>query len=112
LFGGYWIKLLDRFLIGAGNTYDVRSADGETGHILKAEEMPSHRHAAYIDVGSTSIGKGYSLARAGSSTALRYSQNLTGYAGGTGASETTAGTVQPHNNMPPFHTVYIWKRIV
>ena len=45
LFGiGEWELLKDRFLIGAGNKYNVGNKGGSTSHTLTINEMPSHTH--------------------------------------------------------------------
>lgn len=44
LFGGTWVQLKDRFLIGAGNSYSVNATGGATTHTLTTAEMPSHTH--------------------------------------------------------------------
>ena len=37
--------LRERFIVGAGNKYGLRSRGGEKEHILTIDEMPSHRHS-------------------------------------------------------------------
>ena len=36
--------LRDRFIVGAGNEYDVGDTGGEASHTLTIDEMPSHNH--------------------------------------------------------------------
>lgn len=38
-------NLLDKFIVGAGDTYDVGDTGGENFHTLTVEEMPAHAHA-------------------------------------------------------------------
>ena len=83
LFGGTWTQIKDTFLLAAGNTYAAGSTGGEAEHVLTVDEMPEHSH-----------GLGY-----------RNYKNMT--TGGT----LSIGGSQPHNNMPPYLTVYMWKRI-
>lgn len=95
LFGGTWERIKDRFLIGAGGTYGVGATGGEATHTLTISEMPEHRH--YI--GMADSGDGYVALMTGSNSG---SNNYT---------TTPQGDNQPHNNMPPFLAVHIWKRI-
>lgn len=133
-FGGTWEKVQGKFLLGAtegseqadlanlgysrsGNNYhywtdsdgnrhnvsDVSSDDGEVKHQLTVREMPSHNHP------------------------LRnvnwYEDNINentipavqcGYYGRNGTiwwlNAVNVGDNQPHNNMPPYRTVYMYRR--
>ena len=98
LFGGTWEQLKDRFLLGAGDTYSAGSTGGEAAHTLTVDEMPSHTHTFptwYAGVGNGSaVQRGWS----GEST----NKLIATY---------TTGGGRPHNNMPPYFAVYMWKRI-
>lgn len=118
LFGGTWERISQgRFLIGAGanepnNTeywgaYPVGSANcpagemgGEAKHTLTVNEMPSHRHE-YNRLWTESPGNNQ-LAAGSIGYSLKLVKNDT--SGLTGGGE-------PHNNMPPYLAVYMWKRI-
>ena len=120
LFGGVWERIgVGRMLISAGggdgqviddNTYKGRgqttgiTADvtffpvGETGgeldHTLSIAEIPSHNHDAHI----------------GSQKAFA-SGNVAGYKDATGKKVTgSTGGDGKHNNLPPYLSVYMWKR--
>lgn len=95
--GTTWVRLEDRFLLGAGSTYAVNSQGGEATHTLTVQEMPSHTHS----VRGKSIAAG-----SGSGTAFRLEPDKTGWVGAT----TSNGSNQPHNNMPPYLAVYMWQR--
>lgn len=95
LFGGTWEQLKDRFLLAAGNTYSAGSTGGEATHTLTVNEMPSHNHPYYRYTNSGKDGPGGFYK-------VDY-ENNTGYTG-------SAGGGQPHNNMPPYLAVYVWKR--
>ena len=45
LFGGVWESIGDRFLLGAGSSYDGGQTGGESSHTLTTAEMPSHSHS-------------------------------------------------------------------
>ena len=94
LFGGTWEQLKDRFLLGAGNTYSAGATGGEATHKLTVAEMPKHRHYMITNNGGND-----------------YQAVLTGAGGyNTNESTTKEGDDQPHNNMPPYLAVYMWKR--
>ena len=106
LFGGTWERIEDRFLLAAGNKYSVGSTGGEAEHKLTVAEMPSHSHNSFI---STENGKYFGVLE-GSGGWL--GQVLVGW--GNKVKENvlfSAGGSQPHNNMPPYVSVYMWKRV-
>ena len=95
LFGGTWERIKDRFLFGAGGKYGVGATGGEAEHKLTLQEMPSHRHFMIL----AGNGDGYLGLMPGDAS---YNAN---------ESTTEEGGDLPHNNMPPFLAVHIWKRI-
>lgn len=102
LFGGTWVALQNRFLIGAGDNYNGGSTGGEATHTLTVDEMPSHSHAQYVTVssgGNLAANCDYDVYT--SNSARKSAQNIT-----TG----NKGDDVAHNNMPPYLAVYIWKR--
>lgn len=100
--GGTWEQIKDVFLLGAGDTYSASSTGGEATHTLTTNEMPSHNHSTVylcsFSGGSVNTRTGYGYEE----VAL----NKSSY--GNTVSNTGGG--QAHNNMPPYLTVYIWKR--
>ena len=44
LFGGTWVQMENRFLLGAGSGYVAGVTGGEAEHTLTGNEMPSHYH--------------------------------------------------------------------
>ncbi len=107
LFGGTWERLKDKFLLAAGDSYAAGSTGGEDSHVLSLNEMPNHRHDI-IDCDTQRIlGRGFGANVAGMHDAAAFSltDNIgapfyTSYDGGSAA----------HNNMPPYFSVYCWKR--
>ena len=97
LFGGSWNRIQDRFLIAAGSTYKAGGTGGKATHKLTVNEMPSHTHSATTGY-ETSPTEGKVFA-SGSTVHGRNS-----------ATTDMAGGNQPHNNMPPYLSVYVWKR--
>ena len=100
LFGGTWERLKDRFLLAAGDAYAAGSTGGEAQHTLTVNEMPSHTHITRLDWSNTK-GWGIAASESGDTNATVDSGTVTGAAGGG----------KPHNNMPPYLAVYMWKRI-
>ena len=100
LFGGTWVQIKDRFLLAAGTTYKAGTTGGEAAHALTADEMPNHQHVLWYPNagGEQSAAIGYP--EAGSKNTWYAEASKTGGAGGGAA----------HNNMPPYLSVYVWKR--
>ena len=105
IYGGTWELLKDKFLIGAGNKYSLGSTGGEETHILSESEMPKHRHSFGTANGFTWFAILESLDGSPHATWDTSSGNLT-----SGALSETGGS-QPHNNMPPYLAVYLWRKI-
>lgn len=103
IFGGSWEKIEDRFLLGASTNYPVGSRGGEAEHTLTVDEMPSHSHNIHSN--STNGTKGYTIYDHNSN---EQPSSLPWQWAGTNIQNT--GGDQPHNNMPPYYAVYIWRR--
>ena len=106
LFGGTWEQLKDRFLLATGDSYAAGTTGGEATHTLTTNEMPSHNHTLTpttnigtggVEVDGMTIQKGYI-----GSPVVNQFNNIYNVA--------NAGGGQAHNNMPPYLTVYMWKR--
>lgn len=98
LFGGTWEQLKDRFLLGAGDTYDNGDTGGAATVSLTAAQNGPHTHSLsgnniMVFTGSGNVGN--------PGTQLVGNSSIT-----TGSS----GSGQAHNNMPPYLVVYMWKR--
>ena len=102
LFGGKWEQIKDRFLLAAGDTYAAGSTGGEAQHTLTVDEMPIHGHGLR-DVLVNSADGVHVIVGSGS--------GIISYSPEEGFNKTNVtGRSQPHNNMPPYLTVYMWKR--
>lgn len=111
LFGGSWEKVTDRFLVGAGGSYTLGSTGGEANVTLTIAETPQHAHEEY---GIDSASKVCNPMRQGSGGLDGIPAYTAGWQGSSfGASVYTGstGSSQPHNNMPPYIAVNIWRRV-
>lgn len=100
LFGGTWSQIKDRFLLSIGDTYKTAEATGgEATHTLTKAELPNIMLQGTTDnVSLTMNNAGYAVFKLwGKNTSNLLSQNL--------------GSGKAHNNMPPYITVYMWKRV-
>lgn len=107
-FGGTWVSFgAGRCLVGVDTSQTefstVQKTGGEKTHKLTVSEMPSHTHpikSGYGDMDSTSYDS------------YRYQywgHNSNSWKSGDLGAGSTGGN-QAHNNMPPYITVYMWRR--
>jgi len=85
---------------------EVEKIGGEKEHILTIDETPNHRHEKLYSSNGKERKAGYGstgthTGTLNENTATDFESLNTGYTGGD----------QAHNNLPPFITCYIWKRI-
>ena len=116
LFGGTWERIRNRFLWAATENGVMGETGGEESHTLTVSEMPSHNgHLSAGIAGAAPIGKGNYKGYLNSSVMNPFPEgNYRGWNVYLGnemhpASEAVGGD-QPHNNMPPFIQVAMWKR--
>lgn len=103
VFGGTWVAFgSGKTLVGVdtGDTdfATVEKTGGEKAHTLDITEIPSHNHNKLKLRWSTAAGAN-----------AVYGSNGTG-SGSDRDDECYQGGGQAHNNLPPFITVYFWKR--
>ena len=122
LFGGTWEQIKDRFLLSSGDTYTNASTGGSATVTLTENEIPTHNHNSKSLTGSTRIQQynGSASSTTGIISQKNNNYNL-GQVNGSNFGSTTLtvnaththdniGGGQAHNNMPPYLTVYMWKR--
>ena len=104
LFGGTWVSWgRSRVPVGVNNSIadfsTIERIGGEIAHTLTTEEMPSHTHNLIGGAvqGLTAVAEGSFISGVWSSPG----QNLITSSGGNAA----------HNNLPPYITCYMWKRV-
>ena len=105
LFGGTWEPIQDTFLWCAGPKHAAGTTGGEETHTLIIDEMPSHSHQ-YTRLPQSYANTDYSGdEQANFNSSVRASSN-------TEYTQTwNTGGNQPHNNMPPYKSVYAWRRV-
>lgn len=96
LFGGVWERIEGRFLLAADSAHAAGSTGGEAEHRLTVDEMPSHTHGMECYSQWSSAGA--------------YMGAVRSHTYKTDVSTKSAGGGKPHNNMPPYLAVYMWKR--
>ena len=87
-------ELKDKFILGAGDDFQVGATGGARTHDLKIEEMPAHQHSistALVLNTSSALG----VFNGGDSSKSELSSAKTDAIGGS----------QPHNNMPPYYAL-------
>lgn len=101
LFGGTWEQIQGKFLFGMNSNYPAGSTGGEITHKLTQAEMPKHNHIIYTpNAGGPDVGAAIGFPEVGSKNTWWAEACMTGQTGDNEA----------HNNMPPYLSVYIWKR--
>lgn len=108
LFGGTWEQIKDTFLLSAGDTYEAGSTGGEDEHTLTIDEMPKHSHKMDdVNYGGYANRLGIRSDGGGGTGLVPSFSHTNSYS--TYVPTPTGGGL-PHNNMPPYLTVYMWKR--
>lgn len=107
LFGGTWVQLTDTFLYATSTTADTGTTaptgQGEATHTLTTDEIPSHSHKANIGVKWLKNSATASSSNHVTNWSNHYDTEI-----GNNSANTGGGL--PHNNMPPYMKVYMWKR--
>jgi hypothetical protein len=114
IFGGTWEQIKDRFLLCAGNTYSAGSTGGEANHTLTISEMPNHSHDVRQRRNSpTPYSTFYNSNYQGGQAEFCHTSGSKMI--NTGSTDNlftmSVGGSQAHNNMPPYLTVFAWKRV-
>ena len=125
--GGTWEAIKDRFLLSAGSSYSAGSTGGAATHTLTIAQMPKHGHGVFVWDEAGTLGNAWCYNGATQQThngARIYAANASRWVAsggdaqvaGSGRGDPSGGTSQigsnaAHNNMPPYLTVYMWKRV-
>lgn len=108
LFGGKWEQIKDKFLLAAGDTYNAGSTGGAATVTLQNTHLPvltgTLPHLAGDESSVTGICSHIS---SGSS----YKEGNPSGTSITTKHQIKIGGGTAHENMPPYLTVYVWKRV-
>lgn len=103
--GGTWERIEGKFIMGASDAYPVGSTGGEAEVALTIKEMPRHKHdwlgimnkrdgtVVYTDYAPDTSSDSL-VSSLGKNTGVQY-----------------AGEGKAHNNIPPYYSMYIWRRV-
>ena len=93
--GTTWVEFGEgRMLLGENASHANGSTGGAETHTLTVDEMPAHTHDYTAHLGT------------GASGPISLHDRIPSVTGPT----TSTGGGSAHNNMPPYITVYMWKR--
>lgn len=98
--GTTWERIENAFLWAMEAGSSIGQMGGEKTHTLTKNEMPQHSHD--LRVAHTSSGNVVA------SNIVRYNSNSTSYVGSV--TTEVEGWGLPHNNMPPYIQVAVWRR--
>ena len=95
--GTTWVEFGEgRMLLGENASHANGSTGGTETHTLTVDEMPAHTHDYTAHLGTSASGP------------ISLHDRIPSVTGPT----TSTGGGSAHNNMPPYITVYMWKRTV
>lgn len=123
LFGGTWERIKGRFLLAAGDSYAAGATGGEATHTLAVAETPkvTGRLQFRLGNGGTNVVAAYPDTNKDGCFAFTKNGGAAWLAQNSGSGNATTNTDlitfdnggqnAPHNNMPPYLAVYMWKRV-
>lgn len=114
LIGGTWERIQGKFLFGADSNHAIGSEGGSETQTLTTANLPRHMHFTIrMAQGETSPDYLHTVARSDFEHSqwenARYQLYGVDEEANSGKSS-YVGSGTAHNNMPPYLTVYIWKR--
>ena len=119
LYGGTWERIEGKFIMGASDTYPVGSTGGEASHVLSQAELPNIygsilMHTAAENKSSTlyTVDGAFAKSEMWPNGGWHKSPDPDG----TDAQSVrkivfNVGENAPHNNIPPYYSMYIWRRV-
>lgn len=115
IFGGTWEKIEDTFLLASGSAFALGQTGGEINHTLTIDEMPSHTHnIQQREENPTMVSSFYNGVYDPGGIEFIMTEAAKTIIDRTASDHlfnSSTGGGQPHNNMPPYLVVNIWKRI-
>ena len=114
LIGGTWERIQGRFLFAADSSHKIGTTGGSETVALTTDQMPRHNHYVIsMNKGTTSPDYQHTVARYDREKTswddCHYQLNGNSNDANGGKSSFT-GSGAAHDNMPPYLTVYMWKR--
>ena len=106
--------LRDKFVVGAGTSYEVGAVGGEKEHVLTTQELAKHRHneMAVTDLENPQQAR-FVISNISGATMPGVAINGTPFTATTASAAISTeyeGDNQPHNNLPPYYALcYIMK---
>lgn len=97
LFGGTWVEIQGRFLLGRSSSYGNGSTGGAATVAISAAQMPIHKHNIHYGINTNAPGNMVTIMSGNPE-----------YVSANPIDNNGSGSA--HNNMPPYLAVYIWKR--
>lgn len=109
LYGGTWEQIKDVFLLGAGDTYPAESTGGNTIHTHELDKLaaaiyPAGLYFDYKYVNSDLWESNYTSSVPNGEAPPKQK----GYSNGI---EVVGKPTKASSNMPPYYSIYIWRRI-
>lgn len=110
--GGTWEQIKDRFILAAGDTYAAGISGGEAEHALTINEIAAHAHAETKVMENGTLGFIVNPTKNGANEGDILGIEQKSWQTGKESVDTgKTGGSEPHNNMPPYLTVYVWERV-
>lgn len=113
--GGTWERIEGMFVMGASDSYPAGSTGGEEKHTLTESELPNvtgnvefqsdGNHQGIVN------GAGGVFAMGQMSLGAFQPNNRVSNEGTARQFRMSFGSNLPHNNIPPYYSVYIWHRV-
>ena len=104
-----WVEFGEgRMLLGENSSHANGSTGGAETHTLTTAEMPVHKHIWCGDDQLNINGMNNDISEYGGAFSYDASSDASGDGNYYNTSNTGSGDA--HNNMPPYITVYMWKR--
>ncbi len=106
-YGGAWEQVKDKFILACGDKYKIGQTGGVSENMLNGEHMPGTFLCTYQNKTGSYVELGGCLWKSSNIPANEWYATEKALGGRLGYDV----KYTPLNNMPPYETAYIWKRI-